>query len=269
MLIDAHAHADGSYGTVESILGLSAQYGIERIVLCPTPHNIHDQGAPPKLPIPETPNSVYLLNRLNRFAYRHFLHGTGDSNEFVHELALALPDLVIPFIWVDPLDPRLDDLDAMIVKFGARGIKLHQAWNPFHVDSRQFRRVVDVARSRGLPIFLHLYSASEVRSLIRFVSTQPHGDIIVAHLIGYELFAKSGVDLSHLYFDTSSSNRISGQDILRAVEAFGHERVLFGTDNPYAEIGPQIARIDSLGLSTPARENIMRHNAARLLGLSP
>jgi len=56
----------------------------------------------------------------------------GDGNKYVLELRNKAPDIVIPFLWVNPLDPQhLINLEKNIRDYQARGIKLHQAWNPF------------------------------------------------------------------------------------------------------------------------------------------
>jgi hypothetical protein len=39
MIIDGHAHAAGRYCTAESIKEITKRYGIEKILLCPSPKN--------------------------------------------------------------------------------------------------------------------------------------------------------------------------------------------------------------------------------------
>ncbi len=43
---------------------------------------------------------------------------------------------------------------------------------------------------------------------------------IAAHLTGTDLFRESGVNLKNIYFDTSSSKRIQGSDIKKAIDTF-------------------------------------------------
>jgi predicted TIM-barrel fold metal-dependent hydrolase len=70
-----------------------------------------------------------------------------------------------------------------------------------------------------------------------------------------------------LFFDTSGSDRVQGKDILKAINSFGYEHVIFGTDTPYASIDDQINKIDQLNLSDNVKEHIFRLNISNILSL--
>jgi predicted TIM-barrel fold metal-dependent hydrolase len=268
MLIDIHAHAAGSYGTVDSIKNMVAKYGLEKIVLCTSPKNMQNLKEPPSMPFKQKPDSIYMMNRMNRIAYNHFFKDNGDGNQFVYELKNLLPELVLQFLWVNPLDAvYLNNLDNKIRSYQPKGIKLHQAWNSFKIDGTEFKKLVDIAISHNLPIFIHLYSKKEVQKLIRFIKETPKAVFIIGHLTGTNLFSESGVNLENIYFDTSSSKRIQGSDIKQAIDAFGYEHIVFGTDTPYASIIEQIDRIEQLNLSENMKEHIFSLNARKILAL--
>lgn len=268
MLIDIHAHAAGDYGTVDSIKNMAEKYDIEKIVLCTSPKNIHDLQKPPSMPFKQKPDSIYKMNRLNRLAYKHFLKGDNDGNQFVWELKKGLPEVVIQFLWVNPLDAgHMNNLDNSIRTCEPKGIKLHQAWNSFKIDGIEFKKLTDIASSHHLPVFIHLYSKKEVQKLLRFIKENPNVVFIIGHLTGCDLFSESGVNLKNVYFDTSSSNRIQGSDIKKAVDAFGYEHIVFGTDTPYAGIDEQIDRIEQLNLPAKVKEHIYYLNAREILAL--
>jgi predicted TIM-barrel fold metal-dependent hydrolase len=267
-MIDIHAHAAGSYGCAASIKRMAAQYGIEKIVLCTSPKNNHDLPEPPTMHFKQSPDSIFMMNRMNRIAYHHFFKNNGDGNQFVRELKVQLPDLIVPFLWVDPLDTAsMNQLENTIETDRPGGIKLHQAWNPFKIDGREFKDLVDVALSHRLPIFIHLYSKREVRKMCRFIRENPNAVFIIGHLAGAKLFAESGANLGNVFFDTSSSGRIQGGDIQWAIDTFGYEHIVFGTDTPYASIDTQIDRIERLNLSDRIREHVFSRNAKRILSL--
>lgn len=269
MPIDIHGHAAGLYGSPESLAQLATSFGLEKIVLCPSPKNLQDLKEPPRLPVKKDPDSIYLMNRLNRMAYRHFFRDNGDGNRFVYELKSQLPDLVIQFLWVDPLSAEhRDNLEARIDEYHPGGIKLHQSWNPFTIDGPEFTAVAATARAHRLPIYLHPYSRSEITKLVKFTAQNPDNVFIIAHLTGVDLFPNTPHSLRNVYFDVSGSDRITSRDIGKAIEAFGSDHVVFGTDSPYAGIEAGLARIDELGLSEAARENVLTRNARRILGLA-
>jgi Predicted metal-dependent hydrolase of the TIM-barrel fold len=268
MFIDIHAHAAGVYSSVDSIKKMAAQYNIEKIVLCPSPKNIQNLREPPKMPFKQKSDSIYRLNRMNRIAYNHFFQDNGDGNQFVGELKRQLPDLILQFLWVNPLDSsHMDNLEKNIALYHPRGIKLHQAWNPFRIDGIEFKKLVDIATSYRLPIFIHLYSKREVRKLPCFIKENQNTVFIIGHLTGTDIFKESGVNLNNIYFDTSSSERIQTADIKRAIDMFGYEHLVFGTDRPFTSIEEQIGRIEKLNLSEQIKDYIYRLNAKNILKL--
>ncbi|MGA2489818.1 MAG: amidohydrolase family protein [Anaerolineales bacterium] len=268
MLIDAHAHAAREYSTAESIKVMVKRYEIAKIVLCPSPKNIQDLKEPPNFPFMKTPGSIYLLNRMLRFSYNVFFKDKGDGNKYVFELRNKLPGTVIQFLWVNPVDPQhMSNLENNIREYQVKGIKLHQAWNPFAIDGREFNLLVEAARKHNLPIFIHLYSEKETRKLLQFVSNNQDVIFIIAHMLGLGIFKERARHLPNVYFDTSGSERVRGKDILEAIHLFGHEHVIFGSDTPYARIGDQIEKIERLNLSQDVKEQIFSLNIKRILSL--
>ena len=51
------------------------------------------------------------------------------------------------------------------------------------------------------------------------------------------------------------------------VRKFGTDRVLFGTDSPWADQSIYVDRLGTCGFSDSEFENIMAKNAVRLLGM--
>ncbi|MFT4143617.1 MAG: TatD family hydrolase [Mobilitalea sp.] len=268
MLIDIHAHAAGDYGTVNSLKDMAEKYNLEKIVLCTSPKNMQNLKKPPNMPIKQNPDSIYKMNRMNRLAYKHFFKDNGDGNQYVYELKKQLPELVIQFLWVNPLNNEdMNRLESTIRTYQPKGIKLHQAWNSFKIDGKEFKKLVDIAMLHNLPVFIHIYSKKEVLSLLRFIKENPAAVFIIGHLTGVDLFSESGINLKNIYFDTSSSKRIQGSDIKQAIDAFGYDHIVFGTDTPYASIEEQIERIEQLNLSEKIKEHIYSLNARNILAL--
>lgn len=269
MLIDIHAHAAGDYSTADSIKNMAQKYNIEKIVLCTSPKNIQNLQEPPNMPFKQKPDSIYMMNRMNRLAYNHFFRDNGDGNQFVSELRNQLPELVLQFFWVNPLDmEHMNNLENSIRTYQPKGIKLHQAWNPFKIDGSEFKNLVETALLYKLPVFVHLYSQKEVMKLLRFIKENPNPVFIIGHLTGTNLFRESGVNLKNVYFDTSSSKRINSSHIKQAIDAFGYEHIVFGTDTPYAGIDEQINRIEQLNLPDNVKEHIYSLNARNILALN-
>ena len=101
--------------------------------------------------------------------------------------------------------------------------------------------------------------------MLRFLGDHRNVTFIVAHMLGLDIFKEKRKDLSNLYFDTSGSERVRGMDILEAINCFGYDHVIFGSDTPYARIGDQIRKIASLKLTDTAMEHIFRLNIDNIL----
>jgi predicted TIM-barrel fold metal-dependent hydrolase len=267
MIIDAHAHAAGDYATAESIITTIKKYRIDKVVLCTSPKNNIDLEAPPNFPFLKSPNSIYLLNRMLRLGYKSFKdHGNG--NQYVFGLKNKLPEVVIQFLWVNPLDPQhMDCLERNIEQYQVRGIKLHQAWDSFSIDGKEFNALAQVAHVHKLPIFIHLYSKKETWKLLEYAKKKREVTFIVAHMLGLDIFREERKSLSNVYFDTSGSERVRGRDILQAIQLFGDDHVFFGSDTPYARIEDQIDKIDRLELTDRVKELIFEKNIRSVLSL--
>jgi predicted TIM-barrel fold metal-dependent hydrolase len=268
VIVDGHAHAARQYATVESIQETARTHGLARIVLCTSMKNDVNLRAPPDVPFARTPRSIFVLNRTLRFTYNAFMKDHGDGNRYVAGLRTRLPDLVLQFLWVNPLDAQhMSQIESNIRAYRVSGIKLHQAWNPFSIDSKAFHDLIDVARSHRLPVFIHLYSQGEARKLLRFIGDHRDVVFIIGHLLGMDTFKEGRDRLQNVYFDTSGSSRIRPVDILDAVRLFGSEHVVFGSDTPFAGMADQLAKIDGLQLSAAVKERILGQNLRGVLRL--
>jgi uncharacterized protein len=227
-----------------------------------------DLKAPPNVLFMKSPGSIYLLNRMLRLAYKSF-KDHGDGNKYVFELSNKVPEIVIPFLWVNPLAPQhMGDLESNIEDYQVKGIKLHQAWDPFAIDTNEFNKLAEVARAYQLPMFIHLYSKKETWKLLRYAVKHREVTFIVAHMLGLDIFKGERKSLSNVYFDTSGSERVREKDIQEAIELFGYEHVIFGTDTPYARIGDQINKIERLNLTDNMKEHIFGLNIMNVLSSS-
>ncbi len=194
---------------------MSKMYQINKILLCTTPKNNLNLKDPPNLPFMKSPSSIYILNRVLRFSYNSFFKDNGDGNKYVYELKQQVPEIVIPFLWVNPLDPlHISDLEKNIQNYQSRGIKLHQAWNPFAIDGSEFKRLVEVAKTHKLPVFIHLYSKKETQKLLRFIGNNHDVTFIIAHMLGLGIFREMKLNLPNVYFDTSQALKEYGERIL-------------------------------------------------------
>ncbi|HMB22905.1 MAG: amidohydrolase family protein [Chloroflexota bacterium] len=273
LLIDGHAHACGMYLTSESLTRYLDQYGVYSVVLVPGELNSAKTYDMPDVTsrFPDV-NLVKVANLLAGTVTR--LAGATRQipagNQFVAELAAQCPERVIQFVWMTMgiADP-IGYLDRKYVEWKFMGIKLHQCWESFKIDSPYFECIAGWAEARDLPLFIHLWSDREVRKLIDYKRRHPHLKLIVAHLFGMELFIRANLKDDNLFFDLSSFQLVSAKRILKAVEFFGAEKLLMGTDTPYGKdnLKGNLDRIQGLPITEEQKHLILGDNMKRLLGI--
>jgi predicted TIM-barrel fold metal-dependent hydrolase len=266
MIIDGHAHAARLYSDAESIKNVAKQYGFEKIVLCTSVKNDINLKGPPSIPFAKTPNSIFILNRMLRFSYHNIFKDYGDGNQYVSELKKQLPDLLEMFFWINPIDKsHINNAEKWIKEYKVKGIKLHQAWNPFKINADDLGQIIEIAKAYRLPIFIHLYSRKDAFKFVKFVQNNPEVKFIIGHLLGMDLFLSENARPTNVFFDTSGSQRIRAIDIQNAIDYFGDDHVIFGTDTPFASIDEQIRKIDGLNQSNNVKERVLYLNMKSIL----
>ena len=274
MIIDGHSHACGKFLTAESIVKTLDNNGVDKVVLVPGELNSKSEYSLPNIAekFPKH-NVVKLTNYITKFVMK--LTGKVKDipvgNEYVYELMTKVGDRIIQFIWITTgIENTSEYLNKKFADWDFKGVKLHQCWENFSVDSDFFNEVAIWAENHDLPLFIHLFSDSDVSKLIDYKRKHPKLKLIIAHLFGLELFVKDNFKDENLYFDTSTIQLISNYRLKKAIDYVGIDKILFGTDTPYGakdNIHRNINRINNLEISNTDKDLILGLNLKRLLKL--
>ena len=175
---------------------------------------------------------------------------------------------IIQFYWINPLKEGIyGDLEEKHDLWKFAGIKIHQACHPFIIKSGMFSDIAEFAASKHLPVFIHLYSKKDVLDFIS-VSGSTRTNFIVGHLIGLEIFVKEKKLLGdNVYFDISCPSLVSADRIVLAINEFGANRIIMGSDTPYGRnnLEQVLAVIQSLSLEEEEKEMILGNNLKSIL----
>lgn len=273
MIIDGHAHACGRFLTADDIIKTLDDCGVDKVILVPGELNSKAEYSLPNLAalFPRR-NVIQVTNYFTKFLIS--VTGKGKEipagNEHVYELKEKTQGRVIQFIWMTTrIEHPSDYLDNKFSRWNFQGVKLHQCWENFSIDSSFFLDVASWVESKGLPLFIHLYSRKEAARLIAYKRNHPKLKLIVAHLFALELFIKENFKDENLYFDASPPQLISIKRLMMAISFLGADRILLGTDTPYGKdnIRINIDRIKNLEISGAEKELILGKNMARLLNI--
>lgn len=177
-----------------------------------------------------------------------------------HLLSLSTEELtVFPyfFIWNDFAVEQLTGDHC--------GIKWHRhAGEPvYHYDDPRCRRALDAIRRRHLPVILE----ETLENTLHFMDGLAEGiTVIIPHLGmlngGFGSIAAAGLwDRENVWADTALADR---EDILAYIDAYGHRRLMFGSDFPFGDPGDELAKIYRLDLDPTVRDDVLKGNFLRL-----
>jgi len=220
----------------------------------------------------------------------------------VAEAAKLAPDRLVPFSLVNPKAPDAPaKVERLLLELGFRGVLMFPAMHHYDIDGPEARAVYEVLERHKAPAFVHcgllvvklrdLLDMPRVQdiqyanplALIPAANAHPELPFVIPHF-GAGLFREAllaGAQCENIHVDTSSTNswrrtQAGNPDLVavfdRALEVFGPERVLFGTDSNVFPAGWRAERLaeqrealGALGLSDADQAAIFGGNAARLV----
>ena len=274
MIVDGHAHAAGEFADVEKLVEELDRCGVDKVALCPGLKNNTKVWPTPNIPISAVKRhplySRYFIRWGIRFSYNFVFKDKGDGNEFVHSFVERHPDRVVQVYWVDPRKPDfMNKLANDLQRWDFKGIKLHQACTPFKNDGPEVSQIAKFAGEKQLPLFIHLWSDDEARKLVALANSHPDTDFVLLHLIALEVVVEHTCSPRNIYCDISPYAYVSEKQIASAVDAFGADHVIFGSDTPFDKNSLErgMERVRSMALSAIQKERILGGNIADLLKL--
>ena len=195
---------------------------------------------------------------------------------------------------VHPLAENWKSELVRIADAGLKGIKIHPLYQDMYIDDIRYLRILGRAAELGLVTVMHAgsdigYPGQErccPERTARALSQLGGIPIVLAHMGGWKNWDRVAEHLvpTGCFIDTAFSlgsvtplddGHYAPEDLpllteaafCDLVHAFGSERVLFGTDAPWAEQKSEIRKIQSLPLAEQEKEDIFYRNAQKLLNI--
>ena len=273
MIIDGHAHACGDFLIPENIIKKLDNSGVDKVVLVPGElESSKNYSIPDIAKIFPSRNVVKVTNYLTKFVMKitGAIKQIPKGNEFVYNLTKKTNGRVIQFIWItQQIENPIEYLNSKFINWKFKGVKLHQCWESYSIDSEFFRNIAEWTEKNDIPLFIHLFSDRDVKEIIEYKRKHPNLKLIVAHLFGLELFLKVDFKDENLYFDSSTLQLTSTKRLMETIRFIGAGNVTMGTDTPYGKenLGRNIERIKKLDISTEEKDLILGGNMKELLKL--
>ncbi len=184
---------------------------------------------------------------------------------------------IVPFPSFHPADPDMLEQIKTIHSLGFKGIKLHPYYQEFKIDEQRLFPAYELMSDLGLILLIHSgfdigfpeLRIAEPERTANVVKLFPHLKLVAAHLGGWRLWDEVEKFLvgKKVYLDLAFSlDFLSVEQAGKIITAHPADRVLFGTDTPWADQQKEIENLLKLNLEPELEKNILGINAEKLLG---
>lgn len=176
---------------------------------------------------------------------------------------------------------------------GVKGIKIHPAFYQKDIIDSRIKNIIYEAQALDLIVITHAgwdigfpeANYIPVKSLLEIDKEIAPKKMVLAHMGGWNDWDTVESDLagSDYYFDTSfsigkinarpdppapmRSYNMNDEDFVRLCRKHGIEKILFGTDSPWADQSEYVEKIKTLDFTDEEREMIFHKNAEKLLNI--
>ena len=200
--------------------------------------------------------------------------------ESINRFASAFTEgAVISFGGIHPECENYKEILKEIKNLGLKGIKLHPDYQDMYFDDIRYEHIVDTASELGLITVVHAgvdpkcpkdvhCTPKMVRKLLDDVKPEK---LVLAHMGGNEMWDEVEKYLvgQNVYFDTGVIlDRMPEEQFLRMLHMHGADRILFGTDSPWADQKKFVTLFDQMSLTEEEKMAVFSGNAKKLLGIS-
>lgn len=199
--------------------------------------------------------------------------------ESINRFASAFTEgAVISFGGIHPECENYKEILKEIKNLGLKGIKLHPDYQDTYFNDIRYKRIISYAAELGLIISVHAGQDPKCPDNIHCTpamaeevlnEVEPE-KLVLAHMGGNELWSEVEERLvgRNVYFDTGVIlDRMPQEQFLRMVREHGADRIVFGTDSPWADQKKFVEILKEMPLEEEERNQIFAGTAVKLLGL--
>lgn len=197
------------------------------------------------------------------------------GNEQGYQAQEEFPGRIVAYVTINPNRPR-QAVEAEIMRWekpGVRGFKLHPSLHGYHASGEGYRPAYEYADAHGLPILSHCWDGDPhgAPSVVAGLADEyPRAYFIIGHAASswgaIETSCAEAGRRKNVYLDLAGSGLWYGA-LEYMVEHAGAERITLGTDSPFFDPRPPLARVLMARISDEDKRLILGVNAQRLFGL--
>ncbi|RLF60510.1 MAG: hypothetical protein DRN25_02500 [Thermoplasmata archaeon] len=236
MIVDSHVHlggpdiGDGASLSVEELLKEMDEVGVDKAIVFPFNENLE------------------------------------RANYFISRMQRENPDKLIGFARLDPNMRELSLLNARraLTELGLKGIKLHPTAQNFYPNHPFVFKILEIAEEVGVPVvFDNGKEASKNTEIAKLAEKVPGVTIILAHMRG-ENYIEVCEEHDNVYLGTVKAEV---DRVVEALDRLGANKLIAGSDFPYASMKYEIREKFEEIVSERERELILGKNISEILKL--
>ena len=112
-----------------------------------------------------------------------------------------------------------------------------------------------------------MFSKKEATRLAQYIKAHRDAVFVIGHLFGLERYIEAELESDNVFFEISTPALVSIQRLVMAIEHFGANRVVLGSDTPYGHdnLKKNIERVKNLEISDEEKRSILGENMKELL----
>lgn len=204
---------------------------------------------------------------------------TAFADEVNRRHAAFTEERIISFAGIHPCCENIGEKMKLIKELGFPGVKIHPDYQDTKINDDSYVEILKYAMEYDLTVMTHAGVDGAYRErdpmctpdgVIELIRRVPHKKLVLGHFGGNEMTEEVFDTLcgEEVYFDTALVlDYIDEKSFKKILDKHGEDRILFATDNPWADAGFYIERIRSFGLGERVENKIFCENAKSLINL--
>jgi predicted TIM-barrel fold metal-dependent hydrolase len=173
---------------------------------------------------------------------------------------------------------EVEDMFGAAQVAGLRGVKLHPMYQKFFIDDKYMYGFYELMASFGFYVMFHTGfdrafpgdTRADVERVKKAADWFKDLTIVCTHMGGWKQRDRIQClsECENVYTETSLTlSEVGDEEFVKLLSHFDEDRVLFGSDSPWADQKEMVERMLKLKISDGLKEKLLYKNAARLLGL--
>jgi len=290
MIIDMHYHLDESMEPMDRLLDQMDKFHIDRIALvAQLVEPFHVEGVAEKLAHFVRSLLTGFWQPLGLLAYESTVTKSGKfsilgknynidplpDNEIVAAALKAHPDRFYGWIFINPaMHDAIAEMENRFETKGWIGVKCHPFWHRYPIS--ELDNTAAFCVEKKVPLLIHYGGKKDNGDYQYLADRHPELKLICAHagVPHYQKFWAYAKQKKNIYIDLSSPY-LDEPLRVRAMNAMGPEKCLYGTDGPFGypaddgiyDHGAIMEEINRFPISTKEKEGIFGQNFADLIGI--